>query len=211
MSALGVTFFLGAVSTRLKGTFRMVTLSTDTAQGAYPLADRDAEQAFEAAFDTNWSWVCSVLCRILGDWDDAQDLALEVFYRLYERPPRDPERIKSWLYRVASNMGLNALRARQRRRRYEQDAGTYELQHAPSLNPADQAERSEEREHVREVLARLRPRAAQVLVLRHSGLSYAEIAAAMNVAVGSVGTLLARAEKAFERHYRALEESDETL
>jgi RNA polymerase sigma-70 factor (ECF subfamily) len=57
----------------------------------------------------------------------------------------------------------------------------------------------------------MRPRAAQVLVLRHSGLSYAEIAAAMNVAVGSVGTLLARAEKAFERHYRALEETNETL
>lgn len=125
--------------------------------------------------------------------------------------PRDPERLKSWLYRVASNMGLNALRARQRRRRYEQDAGTQVLQHAPALNPADLAERSEAREHVREVLAQMRPRTAQMLVLRHSGLSYAEIAAVMNVSVGSVGTLLARAEKAFERHYRALEESDETL
>lgn len=189
----------------------MAISPTDTAQGAYPLADRDAEQAFEAAFSANWSWVCGVLYRILWDWDDAQDLALEVFYRLYERPPRDPERTKSWLYRVASNTGLNALRARQRRRRYEQDAGTYALQHAPVLNPADQAERSEDRERVREVLSRMRPRAAQVLVLRHSGLSYAEIAAAMNVAVGSVGTLLARAEKAFERHYRALEGNHDTL
>jgi len=211
MSVLGVTFFLGAVSIRLKGTLRMAISSTDTNQGAYPLADRDAEQTFEAAFDANWSWVCGVLYRILWDWDDAQDLALEVFYRLHERPPRDPERIRSWLYRVASNMGLNALRARQRRRRYEQDAGTYALQHAPTRDPADQAERSEAREHVREVLAHMRPRAAQVLVLRHSGLSYAEIAATMNVAVGSVGTLLARAEKAFERHYRALEETNETL
>ena len=189
----------------------MAISSTDTAQGAYPLADRDAEQAFEAAFDENWSWVCGILYRILWDWDDAQDLALEVFYRLYERPPRDPERVKSWLYRVASNMGLNALRARQRRRRYERDAGTQVLQHTTAPGPADQAERSEAREHVREVLAHMRPRAAQVLVLRHSGLSYAEIAAAMNVAASSVGTLLARAEKAFERHYRALEGNNETL
>ena len=189
----------------------MAISSTDTAQGAYPLADRDAEQTFDAAFDTNWSWVCGVLYRILWDWDDAQDLALEVFYRLHERPPRDPERIRSWLYRVASNMGINALRARQRRRRYEEDAGIQVLQHTLAPNPAAQAERREAQERVREALARLRPRAAQVLVLRHSGLSYAEIAAAMNVAVGSVGTLLARAEKAFERHYRALEESDETL
>ena len=56
----------------------------------------------------------------------------------------------------------------------------------------------------------LKPRAAQLLVLRHSGLSYAEIAQALNVARSSVGTLLARAEKEFERRYRALEADDGT-
>jgi RNA polymerase sigma-70 factor (ECF subfamily) len=56
----------------------------------------------------------------------------------------------------------------------------------------------------------MKPRAAQLLILRHSGLSYADIAAALGVAPGSVGTLLARAEKEFERRYRAVEGSDET-
>jgi len=40
--------------------------------------------------------------------------------------------------------------------------------------------------------------------LRYSGLSYAEIAAALGIAAGSVGTLLARAEADFERRYRNL-------
>jgi len=53
------------------------------------------------------------------------------------------------------------------------------------------------------VLAHMRPRSAQVLVLRHSGLSYTEVAEAIGAAPGSVGTLLARAEKEFERLYRS--------
>jgi RNA polymerase sigma-70 factor (ECF subfamily) len=47
----------------------------------------------------------------------------------------------------------------------------------------------------------MRPREAQLLILRHSGLAYKEIAAALGVAPGSIGTLLARAEKEFERLY----------
>jgi RNA polymerase sigma-70 factor (ECF subfamily) len=49
-------------------------------------------------------------------------------------------------------------------------------------------------------------RKAQILILRHTGHSYAEIADILNVASGSVGTMLARAEKDFERRYRALED-----
>jgi RNA polymerase sigma-70 factor (ECF subfamily) len=57
---------------------------------------------------------------------------------------------------------------------------------------------------VRLVLAQMKPRSAQLLVLRHSGFSYAEIAAALGVAPGSVGVLLARAEKEFEERYKRL-------
>jgi RNA polymerase sigma-70 factor (ECF subfamily) len=47
------------------------------------------------------------------------------------------------------------------------------------------------------------PREAQLLVLHHAGLTYKEIAAALEVAPGSVGTLLARAEAEFERRWQA--------
>ena len=51
----------------------------------------------------------------------------------------------------------------------------------------------------RQALSRLPRRAATVLVLRHNGLSYAEVAEAMNVKVGYVGTMLRRAESALRK------------
>jgi RNA polymerase sigma-70 factor (ECF subfamily) len=190
----------------VKGKFRMVTTPIDklikTVSQPQTRDDQNTEPVLEAAFDTHWTWVCVTLYRLVGDWDEAEDLALEVFYRLHRRPPKDQSALGSWLYRVATNVGLNALRARQRRRRYEEAAERLTLQRAAPVDPALEVERREQQERVREVLAGMKPRSAQVLVLRHSGLSYAEVAAALNVALGSVGTVLARAEKDFERRYR---------
>jgi RNA polymerase sigma-70 factor (ECF subfamily) len=96
---------------------------------------------------------------------------------------------------------LNALRARSRRRRYEEEAARLASHLTPGEDPATALEQAQERQRVRSALARMRPRSARLLVLRHSGLSYAEIAAALQVAPASVGTLLARAEREFEEHY----------
>ena len=52
------------------------------------------------------------------------------------------------------------------------------------------------------MLAKMKPRSAKILTLRYSGLSYAEVAAAMKVKPSSVGKLLARAEDEFEKIYR---------
>jgi RNA polymerase sigma-70 factor (ECF subfamily) len=62
-------------------------------------------------------------------------------------------------------------------------------------------EQALERQQVQAALSAMKPRSAQILILRHSGLSYAEIAAALNVGVNSVGTLLVRAEKEFKKQY----------
>ena len=72
-------------------------------------------------------------------------------------------------------------------------------------DPQDEYLRREERERVQAALARLPERTAKLLVLRHAGLAYAEIAAALQVAPGSVGTLLVRAERAFEAAYAQVE------
>ncbi len=166
----------------------------------------DREAALEAAFDEHWSWVCRMLTTIVGDPGEAEALALEVFYRLYTRPPRDLDGLGSWLHRVATNMGLNALRAQKRRRTYEEVVGTLTWERAASADPAAEVERQERQARVRWVLGQMRRRKAQLLILRHTGHSYKEIAEILDIAVGSVGTLLARAEKEFERRYRSLEE-----
>jgi RNA polymerase sigma-70 factor (ECF subfamily) len=158
---------------------------------------------FEAVFQQYWEPVCAVIYRIVGDWAEAEDLALEVFLQLHARPPSQvSSQLSGWLYRVGTNLGLNALRSRKRRVLYEAQAARHAALERPVDDPAGVLERSQERRQVQAVLAVMKPRAAQLLILRQAGLSYAEIAQALSVAPGSVGTLLARAEADFARRYR---------
>ena len=163
-------------------------------------ASREATD-FEVLFQEHWNRVCGILFRLVGDWDEAQDLALDTFERLYRRPPKDDTNLSGWLYRVATNRGLNALRARERRAQYEQKAGSLTLEEDQPEDPADILERKQEQARVRTILGLMKPRSVQLLILRHSGLSYAEIASALEVSPNSVGTLLVRAEREFEEQY----------
>jgi RNA polymerase sigma-70 factor (ECF subfamily) len=163
---------------------------------------------FERVFQENWNRVYAVICRIVGDPAQAEDLALETFLRLYRRPPRTGINLQGWLYRVATNLGLNQIRSRKRREQYEIEAGKISLETSPPANPDVTVERAEERQRVRHALAQIKPRSARILVLRHSGLSYAEVAAAEGVSPKSVGTLVARAEQEFEQRYRSMEGSE---
>jgi RNA polymerase sigma-70 factor (ECF subfamily) len=174
-----------------------VTVTTDNVQREQGRAGQDAAVAFEAIFHEHWTRVYAVLFRLVGDRAEAEDL----------RPPAHEHgsNLSGWLYRVATNLGFNALRAFKRRQRYEQEAGQLLLEAAAPHDPDIAAERAEERQQVRRVLAQMKPRSAQLLILRHSGLSYAELAAALGVSPGSIGTMLARAEREFEAQYRALE------
>jgi RNA polymerase sigma-70 factor (ECF subfamily) len=164
--------------------------------------------AFEGVFQAHWPRVYAVIYRIVGDPAEAEDLALETFLRLHQRPPRDRTNLPGWLYRVATNLGLNALRARKRREQYETEAGVITLEGQPPANPGMAAEQAEERRRVRQVLSRMKKRSAKILILRHSGFSYAEVAGVVGVSPNSVGTLLARAEREFERRYRESEGED---
>jgi RNA polymerase sigma-70 factor (ECF subfamily) len=162
---------------------------------------RDAEAEFESVFLQHYARVYGVLFRLVGDRAEAEDLALETFWRLWERPPARQDNLPGWLYRVATHLGFNALRAAKRRSQHEADAGRDAIELNSLADPAGQAERNTERQRARATLRRMKAREAQLLVLRHSGFSYQEIAAALNLSPGSIGTLLARAEEEFERLY----------
>ena len=104
----------------------------------------------------------------------------------------------SWLHQAAVHTSLNRLRSRRRREKRELTQALAERP-APPDDPARLAEVAEQRETVRHALTRLRPKAAAVLILRYSGLSYAEVGAALQVGTGQVGTLLRRAEQALKK------------
>lgn len=176
----------------------------------------DAAQAelnypgFEALFMEHWAQVYRVLYRLLGDPSEAEDLALETFFRLYQRyPPREDQfNIGGWLYRVATNLGLHSIRSWKRRERYEMDAGKFALEETPEDHPAEIMVQEEERRFVRLALAQMNEQRSQLLILRHSGMSYKEIAEALKLAPTSIGPLLLRAEREFEKHYRALTQEE---
>ncbi len=168
---------------------------------ARPLENDPA--ALETLFHANWERVCRLLYRLTGDWDEAQDLALETFFQFHRNPPGVDTNLEGWLYRVAWRLGLNALRAQKRRQSYEQ-AAEQQMIAEKGLSHNRQLEENIQRQiEVRKALSVLPPRSAQLLLLRYSGFSYAEIAAIMEIAPTSIGTLLARAEKEFEQVFEA--------
>ncbi len=154
--------------------------------------------AFRAVFYEHYSRVYAVLFRLVGNAPEAEDLALDTFWKLWQQPPARANNLGGWLYRVAVRLGYNALRASKRRTRYEQAA----LPDAAGADPVQAAERADECTRVRSTLAQMSERDAQLLVLRYSGLSYKEIADVLGVSPNSIGTLLARAEEEFEKRYR---------
>ena len=163
---------------------------------------------FDSLFTTHWDKLYGVVYRIVGDPSEAEDLALESFLKLHQRPPRQKTNLSGWLYRVATNLAFNALRSRKRRAAYENAAGQHILETESPINPREAVERAEACLRVRKVLSKMKGRSARILILRHSGLSYAEIAKSVGVADSSVGTLLSRAEKEFERRYKRSFEMD---
>ena len=164
--------------------------------------------SFEGLFLQHYDRVYGALFRLLGDQGEAEDMAQQVFLKLYHaldhlQAKQDETNLTGWLYRVAVNQGYNALRSRKRRRAwYEQLARRwFPVEVAP--DPADLADRREAQAQVRQVLAKMKSRQAKLLLLRHSGLSYAELAAALDIAPTSVGPLLTQAKRTFAQNYRA--------
>ena len=148
---------------------------------------------FDAFFHAHYERTARVIARLLGDHGRAEDLAAEAFWKLWRTPQAHGESAGGWLYRTAVRMGLNELRSRQRRLRYEA------LSSAPpnSPTPEEVHAAAQEREQVRQILAVLR----ELLILRSSGLGYGELAAALGLNPASVGTLLGRAQQAFRKEY----------
>jgi RNA polymerase sigma-70 factor (ECF subfamily) len=138
------------------------------------------------------------LVRRVVDPAEAEDVVQEAFVRLTDDPVLDrPDgEVTAWLRRTSLNLAFNRAR----------DVGRWHARAARAelpepADPATEAVRSDERAGVRAVLDQLPEKQRSCLLLRHAGYSYAEIAATLDIAPGSVGTTLARSERAFKDHY----------
>jgi RNA polymerase sigma-70 factor (ECF subfamily) len=148
---------------------------------------------FESFFRGHHRVVVRLAQGVVGDPQRAQDVAQEVFLAAYRRFPGDYEQAAGWVRVAAVHTALNQLRGERRRDKRELEARST-VRSLPSAE--DTVVVREERAQLRRVLRRLPRRSAAVLVMRHGGMSYVEIAEALGVKVGQVGTLLRRAESA---------------
>jgi len=169
--------------------------------GAGRIAD-SLSPAFESLFRTEYARVVGIAHRVLADQAEAEDVAQDVFVSFYRSHAANVPYAPAWLHAAAAHAALNALRGRDRRSRREAAQAMPLDAAATSDDPAEVVVASETRDEVRAVLARLPERSAAMLALRYAGLSYAEIAAALDIRASSVGTLLRRAEDAFRRELR---------
>jgi len=151
----------------------------------------------EAVFRAEYEGVARAIFRIILDPARAEELAVEVFIRWSKTSPGQNQNTAGWLYRTAVRIGLDELRFRARRRRYESLSRLI----SPSPTPEQIRVAAEHRDSVRKVLGSIGRREAELLLLRNQGFSYEEIASALHLNPASVGTLLSRAQMAFRKEY----------
>lgn len=155
------------------------------------------EQAFETLVARYQKPIVSFIYRYVGDFYLAQDLAQEVFLRVFQAAPLFEPRgkVSNWLFKIAYNLSANELKRRKRLDgvldRISIEGGCFMGSALPG--PAETADRERE-ERVMSAIGQLPERQRAALLLKITeDLSYEEISAILNVSVPSVASLIFRA------------------
>lgn len=142
------------------------------------------------------------LTRRLGDRDWAEEVAQETFLRALRQEVLTSER--SWLFAVATNLVRDEARKGERRRRHLQLLAAEERDRV--VEPEETViERAQEGAMARKAVESLAERDRLALLMKEEGLNYLEIAQALDMSVGSIGTTLSRARKRLAETYEALQ------
>lgn len=159
----------------------------------------------EVIFRRDYPLVVGVAARVMGSQDQAEDVAQEVFLA-FGRTSVPAGEARGWLSVAAAHTALNLLRSG--RRRTAREETTAAADRTVVSDVAEAVVTRDDRLRVRAALARLPRKHAIALVLRHSGLTYAEVAAALGLSPGSVGTTVRRAESTLRKELNRHASSD---
>ena len=156
-----------------------------------------------ALFNTYHRQLVRFIARQIGDRDAAEEIAQETFVRALKQETIASER--SWLFAVAMNLVRDdARKTARQQRRLERIRDEKVAEGAVEPGPTE-SEREEERAMARQAVDSLAERDRDALLMREEGLSYDEIANALDLSVGSVGTTLSRARRRLMEAYEALQ------
>jgi RNA polymerase sigma-70 factor (ECF subfamily) len=167
---------------------------------SHPLAEIVAPTGSPDAgelFHLHYPRIARVIARIVNDPGRAEELAADVLWKFLRSSRAHHANPGGWLYRAGIRRAIDELRRQQRRDRLERlfpFLGT-----VPS--PEQLHNEAQDQQQVRCVLAALKHRDSELLILRSEGLSYEETAEILGVSDTSIGTLLRRAQDAFRKEY----------
>jgi RNA polymerase sigma-70 factor (ECF subfamily) len=165
----------------------------------------DDPVAFEELVELYQQRLVTIMHHLVGNKEEAEDLAQEVFLRVYRTRKKYRPRAKfsTWLFTIANNLALNALRSRQRKPVIPleaRDSGPLGPRPAEQLvrdrehQPSEHMQQQELAAIVQQALGELNERQRAAVVLnKFEDMNYAEIAEVMNLTTKAVKSLLSRA------------------
>lgn len=168
---------------------RIITASADTDSGT---------GALDLIFRAHYGRVARAIGRVIHDQARAEELAVDVFLKWWRYPAAHGNGAEGWIYRTAIRQALDELRRQRRRHRFER---LFTWTATSPMTPEHVYTAADEQARVREVLGSLRRVHAEALLLRHEGLSYRDVAAALGLNPTYIGSLLVRAQEAFRKAY----------
>ena len=160
-------------------------------------------------YRTTFPELVRFLHRKVWDAERARDLAQEAFVRALQHEPKKP---RAWLFQVAANLAKDEARTAIRRKKHlvllKSDA---EATGSSLGNPEAELDERERWGAVRQALNSLSEKDRETLLLWDAGQSYTEIARQLDLAVGAVGTTLARARKRLAEAYNEREQENDDV
>jgi RNA polymerase sigma-70 factor, ECF subfamily len=175
----------------MKGMSDLAVSTRDRRDSESNGAVMDTEEDFVCAFNGMRTELVSTLFFVLGNHDDAQDVAQEVFIKCWRTRAglTDVKNLRAWIFRI----GINAAKDLQRNawRRRAKPFGDSPPPEVPGKapTPSEVMENRETLDRLRKALHQLRPAEKEVFLLRQNGeLTYEEIAAMRRTPVGTVKT-----------------------
>jgi RNA polymerase sigma-70 factor (ECF subfamily) len=165
----------------------------------------DDPGAFEELVGRYQHRLVAVMLHLVGNAEEAEDLAQEVFLRVFRarKKYRPRSKFSTWLFTIANNLALNSLRSRGRKPVVPlntRDSGPLgprpqeHLVHDPGTGPVQRVQKDELAERIRAALDTLNERQKMAVVLnKFEEMNYAEIAEVMNLTTKAVKSLLSRA------------------
>lgn len=171
-------------------------------------------QAFAELVELYKDKINSLAYRMLGNLQDAEDIAQETFMRVYANLHRYDEqyKISTWIYRIANNLCIDKIRKRKvRSNQFSLDAeitGTdgldlYDTIHDTSPLPDQQVIQYELQDKVKEAMLSLAPKYRTIMILKYlEDLSLLEISEIVGLPVATVKTRVHRGREALRKKLR---------